>query len=84
MIIGPYVLSGWGPREVAAEQLRRQSILDMMVEELQQQAGRDQGPMFAGLTVVLGFILVLGATSPDVHNDAILTRRRVKSTLQWG
>lgn len=53
VIIGPYVLTGWGPREVAAESDRRKSVAADAAREHSVNAARRRAPLFAAATLTL-------------------------------
>ncbi len=62
VIIGPYVLTGWGPREVAAESDRRNSVAADAAREHSVKAARRRAPLFTAATlavtlVALGLLL---------------------------
>lgn len=74
VIIGPYVLTGWGPREVAAEQGRR-SAQRASAELVQtQQVVAWRAPCFAAAAAAMAILaLVLLAGSLRGHGGSLLT-----------
>ena len=59
VIIGPYVLTGWGPREVKQEQDRRQSVQRVASQKrLEDSAGR-RAPWFIGASVALTLVALV-------------------------
>jgi hypothetical protein len=59
VIVGPYVLTGWGPREVAAEQSRRTAEAEKQQYDAATRVARWRMPvMQAAAAVVLFFALV--------------------------
>ena len=64
VIIGPYVLTGWGPREVAAEQGRRESQQMSVALDRARKVAAWRAPWFAGAAAAMTLIaMVLLATS---------------------
>jgi hypothetical protein len=53
VIIGPYVLTGWGPREVAAELKRREQVAQQTGEQQAAELSQRRAPLFAGAAIVL-------------------------------
>jgi hypothetical protein len=51
VLIGSYVLTGWGPREVAQEQVRRQTVQNAADRKQTEMVARYRAPCFAVLTV---------------------------------
>jgi hypothetical protein len=59
VIIGPYVLTGWGPREVGQEQARRDSVHTAAQRTAEERAARRRAPWFAVAAVAMAVIGVL-------------------------
>ena len=55
VIIGPYVLTGWGPREVEQEQARRQAIQQAVLEA----TARQRAPWLTAASAVLTQVALL-------------------------
>lgn len=53
MLIGPYVITGWGPREIAAEEKRREFLRIAAEDEKSRQIAAGRGLLFATLAIVL-------------------------------
>jgi uncharacterized membrane protein len=62
VIIGPYVLTGWGPREVGVEQARRQAAQDTAIQQQTESLAKTRVPWFVAaatlLTPVALFLLI--------------------------
>jgi hypothetical protein len=58
VIIGPYVLTGWGPREVGVEQARRQSIQTAATRSHNERIVRNRAPWFAIAAVAMYLVAV--------------------------
>lgn len=58
VIIGPYVLSGWGPREVDSELLRRRSASEIAMTESNRQSAGWRGPLLLVCSLVLALITI--------------------------
>lgn len=56
VIIGPYVLTGWGPREVGQEQARRESIQTVAQRTAEERTARRHAPWFAVAAVAMAAI----------------------------
>jgi hypothetical protein len=62
VIIGPYVLTGWGPREVAAEQVRRAAMSEKQQRDEASQVARWRSPVMqvaAAIFLFLGLVLLM-------------------------
>ena len=59
VIIGSFVLTGWGPKEVRQEQDRRQAVQETAVRHGSERAARLRAPWFAGAAVALTLIGLL-------------------------
>jgi hypothetical protein len=55
VIIGPYVLTGWGPREVGQEQARRETVEKTAIA----QTARRRAPWFVAASVVMTLVALL-------------------------
>ena len=53
VIIGPFVLTGWGPREVGEEQSRRHKIQDTALQQATERGASRRAPWFVGAAVAL-------------------------------
>ena len=56
VIIGPYVLTGWGPREVGAEQAKRQANYESGMMQRTAEVAQRRAPWFAASVAVLTLI----------------------------
>jgi hypothetical protein len=62
VIIGPYVLTGWGPREVAAEQARRAAMSEKQQRDEAGQVASWRSPVMqvaAAIFLFLGLVLLM-------------------------
>jgi len=59
VIIGPYVLTGWGPREVGQEQARRESVHTAAQRTAEERTAGRRAPWFAVAAVAMAVIGVL-------------------------
>ena len=59
VIIGPYVLTGWGPREVRQEQDRRSSAQESGLAHSSLLTSARRAPLFVAAAVVLSLIALL-------------------------
>jgi hypothetical protein len=58
VILGSYVLTGWGPREVQAEQLRRESVTNDLATQSSLTSARRRWPLLTGVGVLLAILTV--------------------------
>ena len=56
VLIGSYVLTGWGPSEVAQEQARRQTVQNAAERKHTETVARYRAPWFAALTAGLTLV----------------------------
>ena len=59
VILGPYVLTGWGPREVDREVERRQTLQTAAEQEQAQKVARRRAPWMITGAAALGLVAVL-------------------------
>ncbi|MCE5269542.1 MAG: hypothetical protein LLG00_16825, partial [Planctomycetaceae bacterium] len=59
VIVGHFVLTGWGPREVGQEQSRRQSIEQVQAKKVVEQTARWRASLFAVAAAVLTLVAIL-------------------------
>ncbi len=59
VIIGPFVLTGWGPREVGEEQSRRHKIQDAALQQATEGTARRRAPWLVAGAVVLSLVALL-------------------------
>jgi hypothetical protein len=72
VIIGPYVLTGWGPREVAAEQARRKAQQASAQLQQSQKIAAWRAPCFAvGAAVMLLLAMVFLGSALGGHGGGI-------------
>lgn len=82
VIIGPYVLTGWGPREVEAELQRRQRADEATTSLARVNAARWQAPLLTAATVLVTLItLWLSLQAVRGHGGASLIALGTTTTL---
>lgn len=59
VIIGPFVLTGWGPREVGEEQSRRHKIQNAAAQQTTEGTARRRAPWFVVAAVALTLVGLL-------------------------
>lgn len=59
VIIGPFVLTGWGPREVGEEQSRRHKIQDAAAQQANVTTAQRRAPWLVAGAVVLSLVALL-------------------------
>lgn len=59
VIIGPFVLTGWGPREVAAETARRQQVSKQRSVTRSRQSADFRTPLMTGIAVTISLLAMV-------------------------
>ena|GEM_PF-4866959 len=82
IVIGPFVLSGWGPREIQQEQERRQSIQDTAQQKFRERLAP---VLVAAATVVVARISFAGSLKCVVldENEKLPARRQCLPTITF-